>query len=304
MSGPLVSGETPGTMASPEPALPATAEPLERQRLHQQRELAEAPSGLELPADRPRPPVSSFCGATRALRLTAAATASLRQAAWRERASLDVLLLAGLAALLARYSGAEDLVIGAAGLTRAEAGQDRPRASPLPLRMLWTGDPSFKQLVVVADGALSAALANVDLPFEALAGEPGSDDPARGLPFQVLFIGTGAGPTAVPPAEGLERLPSGDRKLAVDLALSVREVEGGGREPQLLLTLDYAVDLFDAATAARVLEHYAALLAGAAAAPELPLSRLPLLGESERHQMLVEWNDTASAFPRRALHKL
>ncbi|HEV7509125.1 MAG TPA: amino acid adenylation domain-containing protein [Thermoanaerobaculia bacterium] len=259
-------------------------------------ELAEAPSGLELPADRPRPPVSSFCGATRELRLTAALTASLRQAVGRERASLDVLLLAGLAALLARYSGAEDLVLGAAGLTPAEEGKERPRASLLPLRMLWTGDPSFKQLVAAADGALSAALANANLPFEALAGEPGSDDPERGLPFQVLFTGTGA--------EGLARLPSGERKLAVDLALSVCEVEGGGREPQLLLMLDYAVDLFDAATAARLLVHYAALLAGAAAAPELPLSRLPLLGESERHQMLVEWNDTASAFPRRALHKL
>src|SRR6185369_12665358 len=201
-------------------------------------------------------------------------TASLRQVAGREGGSLDGLLLAGLAALLARYSGAEDLVIGmvsgAAGLT-----------SLLPLRIQWTGDPSFQQLMVVADGALSAALANAD------------------LPFQVIFAGPDAGP-----AEGSERLPSGERQLAVDLAFSVREVEGEGREPQLLLTLDYAVDLFDATTAARLLEHYATLLAGAAAAPELPLSRLPLLGEAERHQMLAEWNDTASAFPRRTLHKL
>ncbi|HSK80572.1 MAG TPA: condensation domain-containing protein, partial [Thermoanaerobaculia bacterium] len=103
-------------------------------------ELAEAPSGLELPADRPRPPVPSFRGATRALRLPAAVTASLRQAARREGASLDVLLLAGLAALLARYSGAEDLVIGAADLT--------------PLRIQWTGDPPFLQLVALAGGAL------------------------------------------------------------------------------------------------------------------------------------------------------
>jgi amino acid adenylation domain-containing protein len=237
---------------------------LNPEQRHLQREPDEAPSGLELPADRPRPPVPSFRGAARALRLPAAVTASLRQVAGREGASLDVLLLAGLAALLARYSGAEDIVIGAAGPT-----------SLLPLRIQWTGDPPFERLVASANGALRAALANADLPFEA--------------PLQVLF----AGPAVVPPAE-----------LAVDLALSVREVEDGGREPQLLLTLDYAVDLFDAATVARLLEHYAALLAGAAAAPELPLSRLPLLGESERHQMLVEWNDTASAFPRRALHKL
>ncbi len=231
-------------------------------------ELAEAPGGLELPADRPRPPVASLRGATRALRLPAAVTASLRQVAGREGVSLDVLLLAGLAALLARYSGAEDLVIG---MVLEEAGP----TSLLPLRIQWTGDPPFERLVASVNGALRAALANADLPFEA--------------PLQVLF----AGPAAVPPAE-----------LAVDLALSVRTVEGGEGEPRLLVTLDYAVDLFDATTAARLLAHYAALLAGAVAAPELPLSRLPLLGESERHQMLVEWNDTASAFPRRALHKL
>jgi amino acid adenylation domain-containing protein len=226
------------------------------------------PSGLELPADRPRPPVPSLRGAARGLCLPAAVTASLRQVAGQEGVSLDVLLLAGLAALLARYSGAESLFIGAASST-----------SLLPLRIQWTGDPSLQQLVAVADGALSAALANADLPFEA--------------PLQVIFAGPGAGPGAF-----------GGRELAVDLAFSVREVEGGGRETQLLLTLDYAVDLFDATTAARLLEHYAALLAGAAASPDLPLSRLPLLGEAERHQMLAEWNDTASAFPRRTLHKL
>ncbi|HVR99802.1 MAG TPA: amino acid adenylation domain-containing protein, partial [Thermoanaerobaculia bacterium] len=229
----------------------------------------EAPGGLELPADRPRPPVASFRGAARTLRLTAAATASLRQEAGREGVSLDVLLLAGLAALLARYSGAEDLVIGVSGL--------------LPVRLQWTGDLPFLQLVALADGSLRAALANAD------------------LPFQVIFAGPDSGP-----AEGSASLPAGERELAADLAFSVREVEAevGGGEPQLLLALNYAADLFDATTAARLLEHYAALLAGGAAAPELPLSRLPLLGEAERHQTLAEWNDTASAFPRRTLHKL
>ena len=160
---------------------PAVAGPADRLRSWIEPSLdaapAEAPGGLELPADRPRPPVPSLRGATCSLRLPAAVTASLRQVAGREGVSLDVLLLAGLAALLARYSGAEDLVIGAAGPT-----------SLLPLRIQWTGDPSFKQLAVAADGALSAALAKADLPFEA--------------PLQVIFSGPGAGPGA-----------SGERKL-------------------------------------------------------------------------------------------
>ena len=143
---------------------------------------AEPPSGLELPADRPRPPVASFRGATRALRLSAAVTASLRQAAERERASLDVLLLAGLAALLARYSGAEDLVIGAIGASGASGA-----SGLLPVRLRWTGDPPFLQLVALADGALRAAVANAD------------------LPLQVLFAG---------PDEAPARLPSGERELS------------------------------------------------------------------------------------------
>src|SRR3954465_7912757 len=101
-------------------------------------------SMLELPADRPRPPVSSFRGATRAVRLPAAATASLRQAGGREGGPPALAPPAGLAALLARYSGAEDLVIGAAGPT-----------SLLPLRIQWTGDPPFERLGAPAPGRLS-----------------------------------------------------------------------------------------------------------------------------------------------------
>ena len=234
-------------------------------------EPAEAPGGLELPADRPRPPVPSLRGATRALRLPAAVTASLRQVAGREGVSLDVLLLAGLAALLARYSGAEDLVLG---MVLEEAGPTRL----LPLHIQWTGDPPFERLVASADGALSAALANADLPFEA--------------PLQVLF----AGPAACrrPSSRWTSPSPPARSRMEREKAKGSRGSSSGSTTPSTL----------DAATAARLLEHYAALLAGAAAAPELPLSRLPLLGEPERHQMLVEWNDTASAFPRRALHKL
>ncbi len=288
-----MSGEELATLALPEPAI---AEPLGRQRADWRRELAEAPGGLELPVDRPRPPVLSRRGATSARRLPADAAARLRQAARREETTLDAFLLAGFAALLARYGGVEDLLLGAvAGRTspRRPPEPAAPLASALPLRIRWNGDPSFRRLLALAEEALAAALAHADLPFEALASElwP-AGDPPRSLPLQALFAGPGAA------------RPAGERTLPVDLSLSIQEVEGEGGKLALLLALDYAVELFDASTAARLLAHYAALLAAAAASPELPLSRLPLLGEAERHQLLVEWNDTESAFPRRALHKL
>ena len=111
------------------------------------------------------------------------------------------------------------------------------------------------------------------------------------------------------------RLPWGERSTAkLDFSLSAMEmpVESGrasgeeGNEAEITLVLEYAADLFTAPAAVRLLHHYATLIAGAVTSPtspELPVSCLPLLSAPERHQ-LVEWNDTASGFPLRPVHRL
>ncbi len=262
------------------------ADDLARESDYWRRELAGAPSGLELPLDRLRPPAASGVVATSARCLAPAAAARLRQAARREGVALDAFLLAAFAALLARYSGAEDLLIGAGVATGAG------RAIVLPLRLAWGGDPPFRRFLGAAVDAWRGALAHA--PAARDGGWPaGVDVP----PLQALFAGLAARQAVDGRGEGAP---------PADLALSVREVEveDGGGEPALALALTYAVDLFDATTAARLLAHYAALARAAAASPELPLSRLPFLSAAERHQLFVEWNDTESAFPRRSLHRL
>ena len=300
-------------------------EVMARQLAWWRRQLAGAPVELPLPADRPRPPVQSFRGAVRALRLPAAVVACLRQAARREGATLYMLLLAGFAALLARYGGREDLLIGTPVANRSLQeieGLIGFFVNTLALRVRLDGDPDLRRLLAAVRETVLGALAHQDLPFETLVEElrPGRDLAWNPL-VQVLLVlqsaGTPGGVSgsdaeagvrrASGAAESLrcQRLPSGERATAkFDLSLIVEELEDETGGPALALELEVAADLFTAATAARLLEHYATLLRGAAAAPELPLAQLPLLGAAERHQLMAEWNDTASGAPRRTLHAL
>jgi amino acid adenylation domain-containing protein len=365
-------------------------EVLARQLAYWRRQLGGAPAALELPADRQRPPVQSFRGASRELRLPAELTALLRRAARREGVTLYMLLLAAFAALLARTTGQKDLLIGTpvANRTRSEIeGLIGFFVNTLALRLRCDGDPEFRRVLAAARDTALAAFAHEDLPFEALVEElQPRRDMSRNPLVQVLLVLQSAGQAAAPariaanagqaaapagtaadagPAaishtrssrgdanepgskaregrtteayskyvEGVR--PSGTQETGpfpapqqrgcekwrpawrwqplrlgasttakFDLVLAVEEEQDGGAEPALRLDLEYARDLFTAAAAARLLAQFSTLLAGAAAAPELALSRLPLLSEAERHQLLEEWNDTASRFPPRPLHRL
>ena len=283
-------------------------------------ELAGAPAALPLPVDRPRPAAPSFRGASAMLRLPAAAAAALRQAARREGTTLYMLLLAGFAALLARVTGEEDLLVGT-------PVADRPRpevegligffVNTVVIRARAAGDPSFRGLLAAVRDTALGAFAHQDLPFEMLVEELRPErERSRNPLVQVLFAFQGAGRATAGTADDaaglrLVRLPWGERSTAkLDLLLSAMEMPveppGESNEAEITLVLEYAADLFTATNAARLLGHYATLVAGAAASPtspELPLSCLPLLSAPERHQ-LVEWNDTASGFPLRPVHRL
>jgi amino acid adenylation domain-containing protein len=301
-------------------------EVLARQLAYWRRQLGGAPAALELPADRQRPPVQSFRGASRELRLPAELTALLRRTARREGVTLYMLLLAAFAALLARTTSQKDLLIGApvANRTRSEIeGLIGFFVNTLVLRLRCDGDPELRRVLAAARDTALAAFAHEDLPFEALVEElQPRRDLSRNPLVQVLLVLQSAGQAAAPARTaanaGQAAAPAGtaanlrwqplrlgaSTTAKFDLALAVEEEQDGGAEPALRLDLEYASDLFTAAAAARLLAQFSTLLAGAAAAPELALSRLPLLSEAERHQLLEEWNDTASRCPPRPLHRL
>ena len=303
-------------------------EVLGRQLVWWRGELAGAPAALPLPIDRPRPAAPSFRGASTMLRLPAAAAGALRQAARREGTTLYMLLLAGFAALLARVTGEEDLLVGT-------PVADRPRqelegligffVNTVVIRARAAGDPSFRGLLASVHDTALGAFAHQDLPFEMLVEELRPErERSRNPLVQTLFAFQGAdratAGTAAAPGDTaglrLVRLPWGERSAAkLDFVLSAMEMpveaglesRGENSEAEINLLLEYAADLFTATTAARLLGHYATLVAGAVASPtspELPLSCLPLLSAPERHQLVAEWNDTASGFPLRSVHRL
>jgi len=277
-------------------------EVLERQLAFWRERLAGAPPVLQLPADRPRPVLRSGRGGTVPMRLPAERIAALTTLGRCERATLFMVLVAAWKTLLVRLTGQTDLVIGSpiANRRRVEIeGLIGFFVNTLALRTGLSLDEPFGALVGRVREVTIAASMHQDLPFERLVEElaPGRYLAATPL-FQVMLVLQNASRARLQ-LSGLALTPldvhSGTAKL--DLTLSLLESGDG--------VLEYDRDLFDRATAERLLGHFETLLEAVAAAPELPLGELALLGGAEREQVLWAWNATGSAArPGVRLHDL
>ena len=249
------------------------------------------PPALDLPTDRPRPAVATFRGGDRWLRLPAGLAGSLAALGRRRGATLFMTLLAVWETLLHRYTGQTDLLVGTpiANRNRAEIeGLIGFFVNTLALRADLSGGPAFLELVERLREMTLGAYALQDLPFEKLVEELHPErDTSRNPLFQVAFILQNF-PTPAVHLPGLTltpvEVPHGTAKF--DLSLFLVEDTAG-----LLASFEYAADLFDPPTLDRMLSHFQALAAAAAADPERPISALPLLSEAERHQSLREWAD-------------
>ncbi|HSL83259.1 MAG TPA: condensation domain-containing protein, partial [Thermoanaerobaculia bacterium] len=267
--------------------------------------LAGAPRLLELPADRPRPPSPSGRGSRARLAFAPGLTGAVHALARRAGATPFMVLLAGWVALLSRRSGAADVAVGVpvAGRTHSEL---EPLigffANTVVVRAGLGGRPAFGEVLGRVRDAALAAYAHQDLPFEKLVEEL---RPERNLAhhplFQVLFAFQNTVPLEAPEPERARSelrarlLPSYNDTARFDLALNLWEHEG-----RLVGYLEHSADLFDGATAARMVRELEMLLAGALASPEARVDALPVLGAAERHALLVESADTAAPFPEGA----
>jgi amino acid adenylation domain-containing protein len=261
--------------------------------------LTGAPAALDLPTDRPRPPVQSYRGGLLRFRLERSTLQAARVLSRRAAGSLFMTLLAAGAALFQRLCGQDDMVIGSpvAGRTRRELENlIGVFVNTLPLRVDLTGDPTFGALLARARETALDAYTLQDLPFEKLvdALQP-ARDLARPPIFQAMLVLQNA-PAAVVELSGVTL-----RLRPVDTATAKMELlfaftESGG---DLAGYLEYNADLLDAATAERLFGHFERLLAGAR--PDIRLSDLPLLSPAEVAQ-LVAWNDTETGYPRGRLH--
>jgi amino acid adenylation domain-containing protein len=267
-------------------------------------QLSGAPPVLELPTDRPRPPVQSYRGATHSFALSGEVRTGLQRLSQQEGTTLFMTLLAAFKVLLMKYSGQEDIVVGTpiAGRNRAEVeGLIGFFINTLVLRTGLDGNPTFRELVGRVREVTLGAYGHQEVPFEKLVEELQPERKMSRAPlFQVVFA--------------LHNIPREALELA-DLQLSSVESSAGavGFDLNFVLSesangincsLQYSTDLFDAATVQRMMRHFELLLQSVIRNPDQRLSMLSLASTAEREQ-IRKWNDTRADYDyQQCLHQL
>lgn len=251
-------------------------------------QLAGIPGEVDLPADRPRPTVASYRGATLYAELPAGTAARAAEVGRSAGASLFMTLLAAFAATLARYSRSRDIVVGTPVSNRPRAELDPMigyLCNMLVLRTRCSGNPTFLELLGRIKGTTLAAYAHQELPFERLVQDLAPERALGRNPlFQVTFQVYDAPEEFLElPGIAVEKVTVEESTCRFDLSVAVQVSRSG----QLSVSFNYSTDLFDQATARRLADHYRRLLACALAEPGRRLSGLDLLSAQERNALLA-----------------
>ncbi|MFZ6028532.1 MAG: amino acid adenylation domain-containing protein [Chloroflexota bacterium] len=259
---------------------------------------------LQLPTDRPRPSVQSYRGGSLPFSFSARLLGSLKTVAQSEQASLFMVLLAAFQLLLFRYSGQMDISIGT-----PIAGRTRPEwesligmfVNTLVIRTNLAGNPTFRELLRRVRGTVLDAYAAQDLPFEQLVGELQPDrDMSRNPLFQVMFaLQNTPASRAELPGLMIQPVAFENRSSQFDLRVSLGEsadgLDGG---------FEYATDLFDSTTVARLIVHYHTLLEAVIEKPDQSIGTLALMPPDEYRLLVETWNQTNASYPQdRGLHE-
>ncbi len=253
---------------------------------------------LKLPIDRPRPAVQSYRGAKHSVTLSSTIGAQLKMLSRQEGVTLFMSVLAAFQAFLYRYTGQDDISVGTpiAGRTRRETeGLIGFFVNTLVLRTDLSGDPTFRELLARVRKVALDAYEHQDVPFEKLVKEFNPDRSLSQTPlFQVMFAFHDASESRLR-LHGLAvtRLELPSEMAKFDLSAYVTE-----KENSLTLSFFYKTDLFDALTVRRWLSHFQALFEAMVGNPDQKLTQLSFLSDAEKHQLLVEWNDTKGDYPR------
>ncbi|MEH2077957.1 MAG: amino acid adenylation domain-containing protein [Nostoc sp.] len=281
-------------------------EEVQKQQLNYwKQQLAGATPLLELPTDKPRPAVQTFCGATQLFQIDQNLSQQIKIFSQQSGATLFHTLLAAFVVLMFRYSDQDDICIGS-----PIANRNRREIEPLigffvnmlVLRNQIKGNPSFSEFLSQVRQVATSAYTHQDVPFEQVVE---ALQPERSLSynplFQVVFVlenfllDTLELPDVTLTPQFIERGTS-----QFDLTLAVWDTKEG-----LIGSWEYNSDLFEPDTIARMTSHFQTLLAAIIANPNQTIAELPLLSQQERHQLLVEWNDTYTPYPdSKCIHEL
>ena len=268
---------------------------LDQQLRYWTKELAGAPTVLELATDKQRPAVQSFRGATEVFQLPAALLAPLKSLGRQEQATLFMVLQASFMSFLHRYTGQEDILVSTPISRRTHAETETLIGyflNTLILRAQFSGDQSFRELLRQIRERALGAYSHADLPFKHLVAELAPErDPSRTPLSQVMFIlHDPDGTSEASKISGEHQLGTGTSKF--DLTLIVSETEQG-----LEALFEYSTDLFEAETIRRMCRHYVTLLEAITEDPDRRVAALPVVTPEERQLLLTGWNNTATAYP-------
>jgi amino acid adenylation domain-containing protein len=271
---------------------------LEKQLNYWQKQLAYPPLLLELPTDRPRPPIQTFVGAYHNFVINENITQVLYQLSQKSGATLFMTLLAAFKTLLYRYTGQTDILVGTPIANRRWSEIENLIGffvNTLVLRSDFSNQPTFRQLLEQVRQTALEAYEHQDLPFEKLVEEL---KPERSLShhplFQVMFA--------------LQNMPDDPSQRDVDeLESSSTDIEGAiakfdltlnivERDKHLEGSFEYNTDLFDLNTIVGMVSHWQTLLAEIVSNPDAPVSKLTLLSQDEKTRLLSTWNDTEASY--------
>ncbi|PJN21420.1 non-ribosomal peptide synthetase [Kitasatospora sp. CB02891] len=281
-----------------------------RQLAYWKDELAGIPQQVQLPADRPRPPVASQRGERVGVRIDPELHAALRELAAERGASMFMVLQAGLAALLTRLGAGTDLAIGSPIAGRTDQALDDLVGffvNTLVLRTDTGGDPGFAELVGRVRQKALAAYDHQDVPFEYLVEVV---NPVRSLAhhplFQIMLALQNApvGDFALPGLEtGHLEAPTGTARVDLTFSLAEQFRPDGGPDG-LVGAVEYATDLFDAATVELLFERWARLLRTAVADPDRPIGGIDILSAEEHRRLLADSHGAPADLPEAAVPEL
>ncbi|MEV5650885.1 amino acid adenylation domain-containing protein [Nocardia sp. NPDC052254] len=264
-------------------------------------QLDDSPALLTLPADRPRPAVQSYAGATVPITVDADLHASLHRVARAHNTTLFMVFHAALAAVLARLAGTDDITIGTPYAGRGEPELDDlvgMFVNTLVLRTRLDPAMSFTELLEQVRDTDLAAFGHADVPFERLVEEL---NPARSHAhhplFQVMLAFQNLTATEFDlPDLTLSAVEADIGTSLFDLQVTVSDSYSRTGDPTGITgTLTYARDLFDPDTAGGIADRMLRMLSALAADPAQPVHDVDLLDGDERDNVLVHWNSTHHA---------
>ncbi|MEP7274000.1 MAG: condensation domain-containing protein, partial [Acidobacteriota bacterium] len=261
---------------------------------------------LELPVDRPRPPVHTYTAGRQTLTIDSDLSARLSSLSERGKTSVDGVLLAAFKVVLHRYACQGEIVVGVSdtGRKRNELrGTVGPIANLLALRSDLGGNPSFGAVLERVTRTCEQGSRHRSLPFDLLVRELNPEkDMSRTALFDVLFQfreKDSAATLAFGSATAkVIRTNLGHGKYDLNLGLyeTVDGIEG---------TLVYNRDFFDAFSIEQLVRHFKIVLNAVADDSSIPVDDIILLNKAEEKQQVSEWNNTAASYPTdRTIHEL